>query len=500
MPQKLWILILLFIAATNVVAQNKQKALDNFFTALSQNQQFNGNVLVAENGNIVYEKSFGYADFSTKRPNAAKSSFPIASITKTFTSTAILQLSEKKQLDINDYVTKYLPTFPYTTITIKNLLSHTSGLQPYDNFFDTLRITNPDTVFTNKDILPRYASLKLPLLYQPGEDCNYDNVNFIFLSLIVEKVSGMTYQDYVRKFIFKPAGMTKTFFPKVALYHYSSKEKTNLSNTYWYRHLYSSSLQLTDTIQFISQYWNTYNFQGFGEIVSTTEDLFKYDQAFYKGTLLKSLTYNKAITPVLLNNGQPNKGNNDGSSFGLGWIIQIDSPFGKLVRSSGGAIGLRSSLYRNIDKHQTIILIDNTQNATDDIAKDVLKIINGQTVKPYRKSVAKEFGKALVDSGYNQAMVTFNKLKNDTINYLISENEFNSLGYDFMSDDRYSQALETFRFNTELFPTSWNVYDSYGEVLLKYGKKEEAINMYKKSLELNTDNQNAKKVLEQITK
>ncbi len=94
MIRKLGLLTLLFITVTHVIAQNKQKELDKYFSALSQNQQFNGNVLIAENGKIVYEKSFGYADYSNKRTNTAQSSFPMASITKTFTSTAILQLKE----------------------------------------------------------------------------------------------------------------------------------------------------------------------------------------------------------------------------------------------------------------------------------------------------------------------------------------------------------------------------------------------------------------------
>jgi CubicO group peptidase (beta-lactamase class C family) len=96
MMRKLGLLTLVFIAATHVIAQDKQKKLAEYFSALSQSEQFNGNVLIAENGKIVYEKSFGYADFAEKRVNTTQSSFPMASITKTFTSTAILQLKERK--------------------------------------------------------------------------------------------------------------------------------------------------------------------------------------------------------------------------------------------------------------------------------------------------------------------------------------------------------------------------------------------------------------------
>ena len=218
-------LIFIIVAGTMVTAQNAKDNLNSFFSILAKNHQFNGNALIAENGKVIYEQSFGYSDFSTKKLNNNQSAFPIASITKTFTATAILQLCELGKLNVNDPVIKYLPEFPYPTVTIRHLLSHTSGLQPYDNFFESLRMAHPDTVFTNKDILPRYAALKLPLFYQPGDDGNYDNVNFIFLALIVEKVSGMTLHDYMRKFILQPAGMSHTFFPKVIFYHYTPEEE-----------------------------------------------------------------------------------------------------------------------------------------------------------------------------------------------------------------------------------------------------------------------------------
>jgi Beta-lactamase class C and other penicillin binding proteins len=490
----------LLIFSTSVNAQNVYNNLDSFFSVLVKNIQFNGNVLIVEKGRIVYEKSFGYADFSDNRLNTSNTRFPIASITKTFTATAILQLYEKGKLKINDPVEKYLPEFPYPTMKIRHLLSHTSGLQPYDNFFDSLRKEYPDTVFTNKDILSRYAALKLPLFYQPGDDCNYDNVNYVFLALIIEKVSGMTYHDYLGKYIFQPAGMKETFFPKVIFYNYANNEKENLANTYWYPHLYSGSLVKADTVQFISKYWHAYNFQGFGEIVSTTGDLLKFDQALTNGHLLKSETLAEAYTPVLLNNGSPNPGNRNNNAFGLGWIIENDSTYGKVVRASGGGIGLRSTLMRNISKQQTIILIDNTQNETDDIAKDVLKILNGKHIKPYGKSAAGEYGRVLVAQGIKAAKDMIEKLKTDSAHYSFNENEFNSLGYDLMGNQKLNEALETFRINTELFPHSWNVYDSYGEALLKNGQKDEALKMYKKSVELNPDNENGKKILKEQLK
>lgn len=479
-------------------AQNNLKELDLFLSTLYRNHQFNGNVLVAEEGRVVYNKSFGLADFQQQIPIKKNTAFPIASITKSFTATAILQLQEQGKLNIQDAVSKYLTGFPYSDITIQHLLTHSSGLQPYDRFFENIRKAKPDTVFYNRDILPQYANLKLPLLYKPGENVRYDNVNFIFLALIIEKVTGMQYPDYITRYILQPAGMNATSFPKFTFYHFTPAEKKNMVNVYRYPHLYSDNFEKADTAAFITSYWHTYIFNGFGEMISTTDDLLKYDQALYSGKLLNAASLKRAFTPFRLNSGELNPGNQNGNSFGLGWIIETDSSFGKIVRGSGGMIGLRASFIRNISRHQTIILVDNTQNETDNIGKTILKIINGQTVPAWRKSLAREYGKALAIKGPDATDSTFKKLQKDSLHYYCNENELNNLGYDLMSSGKLKEALVCFELNTRLFPDSWNVYDSYGEALLNDGRKEEAIKMYKRSVEINPANDGGKQVLEKI--
>jgi CubicO group peptidase (beta-lactamase class C family) len=358
-----------------------------------------------------------------------------------------------------------------------------------------LRTLSPDRVFTNKDILPRYKALKLPLLYQPGTDGNYDNSNFIFLALIVEKVSGMFLTDYLTKQILEPAEMANTIFPTFAFYHYTPQEKINLSLTYKLPRPYSDNYERTDTMRFVSKYWHSYNFKGAGEIVSTAEDLFKYDQALYNGKLLSNATMKEAFTPVRLTNGNINPVGN-----GLGWRINRDSEFGELVSHTGGLVGIRTIFLRNITKHQTIILLDNTENDVDEIAENVLKLLNGRIVKLPGKSIAKVYGKSLATDGIDKARVILEQLQNDSLNYSLSENEFNNLGYDFMENNKESEALEVFQTNVKFFPRSWNVYDSYGEALLKYGKTEEGIKMYKRAIELNPENLAAKKILDRLLK
>ena len=495
MTFKLTILVLALSLSGQVIAQDTKKSLDHYFTRLAKQHQLNGNVLVAKKGKIIYQHSFGYANFGTKRPNTTKSAFPIASITKLFTATAILQLYQQGKLSVDNLVVSYLPTFPYPNITVKQLLAHISGLPPYDDLFETIRQQHPDTTFTNKDILPRYAAVKKPLLYQPGQAGNYDNINYIFLSLIVEKVSGLPYRDYVRRFILEPAGINHTFFPTTAFYHYTPQEQKNLSVTYRYPHLYADQVERTDTIAFVERYWHAYNFEGFGELVSTTDDLLKFDQALYGQKLISQVTLRKAFTPIKLTNGQINPVGN-----GLGWQIKEDSPLGKLVMHSGGMFGLRSLFLRNVTKQQTIIIIDNVQNDASSMGYEALLIVNGQKVNMPLPSLAKVVGKLIVAHKVAEAQRTIDGLKHDRAAYSISESEFNTLGYDFMGSNKLSEALTAFKINTQLFPKSGNAYDSYGEALAKAGQEKEAIQKYKKSLALDPSNENAKNVLKTLLK
>jgi CubicO group peptidase (beta-lactamase class C family) len=487
--------VLLIFHAGSIYSQlpAKEKKLEQYFNSLYKNGQFNGTVLVADKGKIVYNQSFGYADIPSKKRNTNNSVYPIASVTKTVTATAILQLQEKGKLYVKDPVVNYLPSFPYPAITITHLLSHTSGLPAYNAFFDSLRLAHPDTIFTNADILDGFTRVKKPLLYQPGEKGNYDNINFIFLALIIEAASGTKFENYIRTHILQPAAMTNTKIPAISLYHYNAAEKKNLSNTYRYPFLYSSEVERTDTLQFVSTYWHAYNFKGFGELISTATDLLKFDRALTTGKLLKPETQSTAFIPVLLNDGNINPVGN-----GLGWKIASDDSLGKLVMHSGGGIGLRSLLLRNISRDQTVIIIDNTQKEVEVIGMNALKLLNGLKPARFRVSIATLFGRSLLKEGIASACRQLDQLKKDTAHYYLSEYEMNLMGYQLLEHKMVDPAYEVFKIDVDLFPQSWNVYDSYGEILLKKGRKEEAIKMYEKSIELNPKNEGGIKVLKQI--
>lgn len=464
--------------------------LNSYFNALYQARQFNGNVLIAEKGKIIYEQSFGYADFSAKKANTKNTSFPVASITKTFTSIAILQLQEKGKLEINDLFIKYFPAFPYPSISIKQLLSHTSRLpsSSFYGFLDSLQKIK-DTFYTNQDVIPALIAMNKPLLETGKGDraaFSYSNLNYYLLALLIEKLSGMPYGSYIKKYIFSPAGMEHSSLSEF----YFGIDK-NLCREQKYRFLFSGIPERIDTAAENLKIFKTYNLKGHGDIVSTVEDLFKYDQALYNGTLLKESSLHLAFHAI-------SPGTPDDSGYGLGWSIGHDSTKGKEVHHHGGGIGIEAMLVRNIARHQTVILFDNTKNFAFYTAMNALDILNGKKPPLVKPSVAKFYGKTLVNEGIPAARILLERLRKDTVNYLLTEDGMNVLAYQLMWNNINDKAMEVFQTNLELFPDSWNSYDSYGEILVKMGRKEEAIKMYQRSIELNPKNEGGKKMLTEL--
>jgi CubicO group peptidase (beta-lactamase class C family) len=492
--------LLILLLTINVQAQ-EVKRLDAFFKRLEKTRQFSGNVLVAKDGKIVYRGSFGYADYKERLPNQPTTAFPIASMSKTLTATAILQLAEQGKLAVTDPVSRYLTGFPYPEVTIRHLLSHTSGLPPYNTFFKPILAKDPGKVFTNADFLPAAMANKPAVIYAPGSSGNYDNVNYLVLALIIEKVSGEVYSSYIQEHILKPAGMTHTRF--MAL---SDQFNSDTLRNYAFPHIYASQSDefpiRANTVPYIREYWGRYAVTGFGDYISTVDDLLLYDQAFYDGRLLKAQTLKKIFEPVRLNDGKLHP-----QLFGLGWEIEADSSQGKSVYHSGSATGLSSVIIRNIDRHQTVILFDNAHYNAHETGDQAMKLLNGQPVPLPKYSIARLYAISLKKHGAEKAKSLLQKLKRDTVNYLLSEEEMNQLGYDFLGTDNpyhlperhlYPEALTTLKLNTELFPSSWNAFDSYGEVLLKAGQRDKAAAMYERSLQLNPKNEGGKKALETI--
>ncbi len=496
MKQRINLLLILLIIAPNVFTQNIQTNLNQYFSGLAENLEFNGSVLVAGEGKIIYKKSFGYADFKNKIENTDSTLINLASVSKTLTAIAVLQLKEQGRLKLDDAFIKYFPEFPYPEITIKQLLSHTSGLPDNEALLDSMIAKNPHRIFTNRDIIPAMIIFKKckALRFKPGEKWGYSSAGYELLVLLVEKISKLPFDVYMKQHVFIPAGMSHSYV-QTSL---SQQFDRNRCLGFMYSSHYEMKLEQMDTLPDWKEF--TYNLAGLvggSNVVSSINDLLAYDQALYSGKLLKPATLKEAFTPVKLNNGDDNKAAQ--GSYGLGWFIEKDSTGGTTVSHSGAAPGVTTFFIRNLTRKQVLIILQNIQNPGFNISS-VLQILNGESLV-YKKSAAFEFSQYLFENGMEPALSHLQGMLSDTIQYVLTEKDMARVGLEFSRNRQFQQyCLEAYKLNTEFFPKSWKVYDDYANILLKNGQKDEAIKMFQKSIELNPDNQNGKKALEQILK
>ncbi len=489
--------LLLFVLLINqpVIAQNRNSRIDSLLTTLANHHLFNGSVLVAEDGRIIYKKSIGYLDAAHRIPNSDTTHFNLASLSKPFTAIAVLQLVQKGKIKLDDVCAKYLPDFPYPTVTIKHLLNHTSGLPVLERYEADYIKAHPDEPVSNESAYAQLVQLKLPLYYQPGDNWGYNNANYMVLAMLVEKVSKMPFAAYLKKNIFLPANMPHTYL-----------RSANMANTirYTYTSMYTTTRQNVDSLDHhqYNTYYNLGAIYGPGNVISTLQDLFNFDNTLAAGKLINADLMKIAFTPVTLNNGKVFHQGSSTRSYGLGWSTYNNKtePFTKFAFHDGHIVGLTTFLHRNLEKRQTIIFYDNTDNAPLQPMVSISNILNGLPPQKIevRQSLVRVYGETLVNKGIDYAAVKFNELKSDTTNYYMDEMEMNHLGFDLLAAPSLqykTYALEVFKLNTLLYPNSGNTYDSYADALERNGKKEEAIAMYRRSIVLWPGNEEGKKAL-----
>lgn len=332
--------ILLFLFVYNNAFSQQQK-LDSLFAS---QKDFSGVVLIAKNTNPVYHRAFGYREFENQIPLQTSDIFELASVSKQFTAMIIMMLKEKGSLSYDDSISKYLEV-PYKGITIRNLLTHTSGLPDYqdimDKYWDKSKVAgNPDCIeYLNKYVPPKR--------FEPGEKYEYSNTGYLLLASIAEKASGKDFIELCRKWIFQKLKMKstdiRTLEEKKATKNFAIGHIYVEERNRWVR---ADSFPSSDYTIWLG------NRKGPGRISSTAADLLKWDQALYSQKLVKQATLQEAFTPMKLNDGSL-------SNYGFGWSLRIDSALGKIVSHSGDNPGYKTQIIRSIDKEKTIIVLNN---------------------------------------------------------------------------------------------------------------------------------------------
>lgn len=314
----------------------QQQELAGFYQASLVRAGFNGAIIVAKKGVIIFERYHGLENYRTKTPITDSSSFQMASVSKTFTGMGILWLAEKQKLSLDDTVQKYYPEFPYMGITLRMLLSHRSGLPNYLYFCDSIW-PNKDKFLTNDDVIRLMVQHKPPIQHQPNTHFQYCNTNFLLLGAIIEKVTGQKYGDFMQQTFFQPLGMNNTFVYDPAT---AARPHQTIS------HRYNGQAEP-----------DTYFDGVIGDkgIYSTAQDMLKWDQSMYGNKLFSAQTLKEAYTPYSHEKAGVR-------NYGLGWRLMVYPDSSEIVYHNGWWHGNNTVFYRIVKDTSTIIILGNKYN------------------------------------------------------------------------------------------------------------------------------------------
>lgn len=326
------------------------KASQHFYNEFLNTTNFNGSILVAKNSRIVFEQYSGLTELNKGDPIDSSTSFHLASVSKTFTAMAILKLWENKLLEIDSPAVKYLPQLPYSKITVKNLLSHRSGLPNYVHFVESIG-WNSNKIMTNNELLELIAINKEKIRVGKNDSYfEYSNTNYALLALIIEYVTKETYGSFLKKTFFDPIGMKNTFVFNIEM-------KDNVLPSFKFNNR-------KEQFTFLDAVYGDKN------IYSTVRDILKFDLAVNDGSMFKKETLDAAFKGY----SYEKKGI---KNYGLGWRL-YELPSGKrIIYHNGWWHGNNTVFSKFPADSTTIIVLGNKFNKSIYQSKKIIGIFEG---------------------------------------------------------------------------------------------------------------------------
>ncbi len=472
---KITILILTFLtfivnSNCQIVMDKKANIIDSLLNSCNDNGIFNGVALVADEGKIILQKSYGTSDIKSHSQLKLTDRFYIGSLTKQFTSVLILQLQEDELIDINSPISTYLTEFRdsiWEKVTVHQLLTHTSGFGSY-TFHSSF---DKSIIYTDQEM---FEFIKQPLLFEPGTDWSYSNSGYFLLGKIAERLTNKNYGTLLNEKIFSPLKMNNSSF-----------------STEWLNHRIAKGYKRTiDGIKPMPAYSLVTLFST-GGIYSSVGDLFIWSQALDGNKLLSDKSKDILFQPI----------QND---YACGIYVKkgIDENGNKFERHfHGGMIqGYHSFMLKRVPQKQVVILLDNFYNQEIQTIKNrIWSTLVNEDIRNIKSKLSNILYSACAE---NTLIDLLDSISNNQVQFEnqfeLEEFDINTVGYRLMEAKRYTEATALFNFNIMLYPYSWNVYDSIGELFLKQGEFIDAENYYKKSLLLNPKNSSAEIALKKI--
>jgi CubicO group peptidase (beta-lactamase class C family) len=478
--RKIW--IALFLLAALPAKADRSADIDRLATRYHALGQLDGSVLVADHGKVLYHRAFGLANREWQIPHTTDTAFRIASLTKQFTATLVLQLAEQGKLRLADPIGKYVPELSPEIgrrVTLHQLLNHTSGIVDYANYpgFWANRLGEK---VPKADFL---AIMNRPLEFEPGSQGHYSSSNYTLLGWVIEKQTGKTYGEALDSMILRPFGMQRTAYdapdriiPRKASGYVRALAEYRPADPLWIPNIGAG-----------------------GGVASTTGDFFKLDRALAGSTLLKPESKRQMFTAYVKDDVWGDLG------YGYGWLVGTRIIAGKprVVHEHGGnGNGFRTLVTRYPEDGKLVVIFLNEGNGNKGpeiyrMCRDFTDALFGQAVALPRPALNDLLAVEIRRAGTDAALARFNALLAQS-GKPENGDGLNRLAYQYAEAGQASTGISILRRAIELFPQDGNLHDSKGELYLALGDKANAITAYRRALELDPCNANAAAVLRKL--
>lgn len=464
---------------------NNTGIIDAYLTRLAAEKNFSGGILIIKDGNPVLIKGYGWADRDRNIPFTPGTLASMGSITKAFTAAAIMKLTEQDKLSVSDPLSKFFPEIPAdkASITIHQLLTHSGG------FHEFLTEDGGDyaVIGTTGFLKKAFAE---PLVFAPGTKAVYTNVGMSLLAIIIEQVSGMDYEQYLRKYLFEPIGITGIG------YHYPVLPGDTIATGYqngtrW------GTLQEHFTRAGGGPWWNL---KGNGGLEASLTDMFIWIKSFNDHTVLKESTIQKMFTPHVQEDGY-----NGQSWFGYGCNIS-KSRRNTVMIDNGGSNGVYfAQLIRLPEEGVIFYMVTNESSInTNKVMPNVTQLWFGGKITQDALAMEQKFENPMAKKIYD---LLLNSQATDLKTELAKENLvvdddmiLLEAGQALTRENKLEKAVVLYRYYTTAFPQIVVAWNDLGEIYLMQDKKEDAIQCFEKALKIRPGNPRAKENLQKLGK
>ncbi len=471
--------------SNEIISNDTCKLIDRYLTKLATEKNFSGGLLIVKDGKKIFSKGYGWANKDKKIPFTPATLASIGSITKAFTAAGIMKLVEQNKLSLDDQLKKYFQPIPAdkANITIHQLLTHSSG------FHEFLKDDGGDYGKINTQEFLKRAFAE-PLAFKPGGKAVYTNVGFSILGIIIEQVSGLDYETFLKSNLFQPAGI------KSIGYHYPVAANDTIAIGYQNGKIWGTHQKHFEQAGG-GPYWNL---KANGGLEVSLDEMFLWVNSFTNHTILSEATLQKMFTPHIQEEGY-----NGESFFGYGCNISQSRRNTKMI-SNGGSNGVYfARIVRLPEEGLVFYMVTNESSInTSMILPNVSQLYFQGKIEQDAMTMQPKFENELSKQIYD---ILDKSTTTDLASELAKENIkveddmiLLEVGQSLMQEKKTEKAFVLYKFYTQAFPNIVVAWNDLGDIYLFQNNKAEAIKCYKQALKIRPENPRAKESLEKITK